>query len=1357
MAYNQRPQYQPAANNYGAPPAPPQGNQWQQPQNGAGYDYQHGYQDNQYVANGYGYQAGGQGWGQDQYNQGYEQQQNNGRQQMNGGPHANAAHDQYYDQHYNQNYQQQGNPQDRGHQYPPQQQQPQAHSRPRPEPIDTRPKQQTRQRILQEPVSPDALPWDNPFPLWNSKKKDGPKKQGGLEKDMGKMDINDSRQITPEPKQGKRRSEEQRPHTSHGAGGRPSHGQVPPEQVPPVQYNNQTSSPPARGPPPVVGRPRGLSRSNTLPDMLNGVPGTQAPQQNWPEPPGVSTYHGPPDRPFVGARPSTSGETTVHSRPDLQRPGSEEPRSNQRLPYVPQPSNGQTNWQVQGSGFSHPPAGPEMPNFNAMNGSRTDELSLQTPISPPSAKPAYQKATYKSTTQPLSPSSIQPPMQGILKSMTQPKGGNADPALGQFAFGLPSSPANSRSNGHNPREQINSAQQGGAIHTNPQRSNVPPNQSVTSPGEARRGPNAEAQYPGGNRQDPTMSRSGQVLPPNSSQTSMNGQLSQNRQGYGSEPPVNAPSMESQYSGFNRQDSGMNNTGQRPPPNAPQPQMNGPAPQSRHGMPQDNRPSTRGSGRNAPYGEPPVDSRNGQRPPKGYPQNTDRSPPHSSANRQGPSPDSRQDGPNKALQNGIPSNKVNNVNGRAGPPVQPAFVDPMTGQVPSTDFSQNRNRSPSHGPGRQGQGPDPRQQGFPPNAPQNGSSNPTRRPVNGQAESRGNVPPAAPSKPSKHPKNHSQPPQGYPPNGPPQQPGQQQYPPRTASRTGDRPTKNGPQNGAAPSPVQQPYGQYDQQYQQGYDQQYWDQQGYDQGYNGYDYGYDQNYGNYDNGYGQGYQDQYNAPPTQGMPPVQQPPYNQAQPPMRPNQSSGPPGNRFSDPRNPPAQMSNIPTGPVGPSPSAGMAARPPPVRPGLEPQIAPVPGMDKPAPIRQYDQQGGQGPLPPQVPQVQTTPRQSAEQPKRASIPVTAYDLNLLQQAIRSNPEDHKTALTFAKKLVEAASVLSNEGGRADAKTTQKNREKYIFDAHKQLKRLVNAGYAEAMFYLADCYGTGGLGLQVDPQEAFKLYQSAAKLGHPQAAYRVAVCCEMGHEEGGGTKRDPLRAVQWYKRAATMGDAPAMYKTAMISLKGLLGQPQNKREAHTWLKRAAEKADAENPHALHELGLMYESAGPDDAVIRDLKHARSLFEQAGKLGYKFSQYRLASAFESGNLDCPIDPRQSIMWYSKAAAQGEHQSELALSGWYLTGSDGILQQSDTEAYLWARKAAQSGLAKAEYAMGYFTEVGIGVSPNMDEAKKWYWRAASQNYAKARERLEALKKGGGKMQKTRVSRSNINKQGEGECIVM
>ena len=413
-------------------------------------------------------------------------------------------------------------------------------------------------------------------------------------------------------------------------------------------------------------------------------------------------------------------------------------------------------------------------------------------------------------------------------------------------------------------------------------------------------------------------------------------------------------------------------------------------------------------------------------------------------------------------------------------------------------------------------------------------------------------------------------------------------------------------------------------------------------------------------------------------------------------------------------SGLPNRPTGPRSPDSLPMHPAPVRPGLMNNN----GADGPRGSQDGRGQQQQRTDSPQQPTVSSTaPVPLPVNGKQKTPPVTLEELGSLQHQVRTNPNDHAMALKYAKRLVEAASVLANDGGRADAKTTAKNREKYIFDAHKMLKKLVGAGYPEAMFYLADCHGQGKLGLAVDPREAFSLYQSAAKLNHPQSAYRVAGCCEMGAEEGGGTRRDPLKAMQWYKRAATLADTPAMYKMGMIQLKGLLGQPKNPREALSWLKRAAERADEDNPHALHELGLLYESAAPNDAIIRDENYSRQLFTQAAELGYKYSQFRLGSAYEYGMLGCPVDARQSIAWYSRGAAQGEHQSELALSGWYLTGAEGLIQQSDAEAYLWARKAASSGLAKAEYAMGYFTEVGIGAPANLEEAKRWYWRAACE----------------------------------------
>lgn len=440
-----------------------------------------------------------------------------------------------------------------------------------------------------------------------------------------------------------------------------------------------------------------------------------------------------------------------------------------------------------------------------------------------------------------------------------------------------------------------------------------------------------------------------------------------------------------------------------------------------------------------------------------------------------------------------------------------------------------------------------------------------------------------------------------------------------------------------------------------------------------------------------------------------------------------------------QQAGLPTGP-GParrgSAASGMSgsngdllpSHPTPVRPGLMPNSIASQQMsnNRPMPVRNYNPGAG-GPLGTMSTPVQTQPMalppsMQAPQPSgprpgelAPEPPITPELLERLRNTVKADPSNQEASLKLAKKLVEAVDVLVPT--LPDPRTRTKARERYAYDAHKLLKKLANQQNGDAMFFMADGFGRGIFGQEPDNKEAFTLYQSAAKLGHAAAAYRTAVCCEIGNEEGGGTRKDPLKAIQWYKRAATLGDTPAMYKVGMILLKGLLGQQRNPREAVSWLKRAAERADPENPHALHELGLLYESAQPNDVILRDEAYAFQLFKQSADLGYKFSQYRLGCAYEYGLMGCPVDGRLSIMWYSKSATQEEHQSELALSGWYLTGSEGVLQQSDTEAYLWARKAATAGLAKAEYAMGYFTEIGIGITANLEDAKRWYWRAAGK----------------------------------------
>ncbi|TKA78115.1 hypothetical protein B0A49_01799, partial [Cryomyces minteri] len=63
-------------------------------------------------------------------------------------------------------------------------------------------------------------------------------------------------------------------------------------------------------------------------------------------------------------------------------------------------------------------------------------------------------------------------------------------------------------------------------------------------------------------------------------------------------------------------------------------------------------------------------------------------------------------------------------------------------------------------------------------------------------------------------------------------------------------------------------------------------------------------------------------------------------------------------------------------------------------------------------------------------------------------------------------------------------------------------------------------------------------------------------------------------------------------------------------------------------------------------------------------------------------------------------------------------------------ENEAYEWAKRAAESGLVKAEYALGYFTEMGIGCRRDPLEANMWYVRAADQGDDRAKQRLAIIR---------------------------
>ncbi|KAF7796342.1 hypothetical protein EIP86_007519 [Pleurotus ostreatoroseus] len=339
-----------------------------------------------------------------------------------------------------------------------------------------------------------------------------------------------------------------------------------------------------------------------------------------------------------------------------------------------------------------------------------------------------------------------------------------------------------------------------------------------------------------------------------------------------------------------------------------------------------------------------------------------------------------------------------------------------------------------------------------------------------------------------------------------------------------------------------------------------------------------------------------------------------------------------------------------------------------------------------------------------------------------------ENAKKSN--DPQVQYEFALLVIDAAKALPipapTPGNVMDIEKAEARRDALTREATGLLRKCADRGHMRSQYTLADCYanGLGTTRNRQDFDKAYPLFILAAKRGHPDACYRAGTCCE----NGWGCKRDSAKAVSFFKKAAAAKHPGALYRLGTAQLNGELGLAVDKRAAVNLLQRSGEYATTEFPHALHELGILHER-GIDNVLFKDDEYAAELLAQAAELGYAPSAYHLGECYEYGRTACPQDAALSIHYYNIAAQQNHRDACFALTAWYLVGAPGILPQSDTEAYLWAKRAAEAGLTKAMYAVGYFSEVGIGAEANIREAMKWYKQAAKLGDKRAAQRLERL----------------------------
>ena len=145
--------------------------------------------------------------------------------------------------------------------------------------------------------------------------------------------------------------------------------------------------------------------------------------------------------------------------------------------------------------------------------------------------------------------------------------------------------------------------------------------------------------------------------------------------------------------------------------------------------------------------------------------------------------------------------------------------------------------------------------------------------------------------------------------------------------------------------------------------------------------------------------------------------------------------------------------------------------------------------------------------------------------------------------------------------------------------------------------------------------------------------------------------------------------------------------------------------------------------------PEECLPLNITGARFNIEKAAYLGFAKAQSKMGLAYELCQLGCEFDPALSLHYSALAARQGESEAEMSISKWFLCGFEGVFEKNEELAFMYAQRAAQSGLPTAEFAMGYFYEIGLHVSMNLKESRLWYEKAADHGNKDAAGRLDGI----------------------------
>ena len=212
------------------------------------------------------------------------------------------------------------------------------------------------------------------------------------------------------------------------------------------------------------------------------------------------------------------------------------------------------------------------------------------------------------------------------------------------------------------------------------------------------------------------------------------------------------------------------------------------------------------------------------------------------------------------------------------------------------------------------------------------------------------------------------------------------------------------------------------------------------------------------------------------------------------------------------------------------------------------------------------------------------------------------------------------------------------------------------------------------------------------------------------------------KEEFTDAIIWFEKAAAQGHVLAISSLGIIYLDGY-GVDKDINRALEYLEKAS---DMDDPYSTNLLGTIYYDG---TGVKQDGEKAAMYFEKAAKLGDANAFLNLGDYYIKRAIDCYavilsdcedkefVDSAYSNLL--KYAESGVVDAQFALYKYYSTENlKSYSEETRKKSLKWLMKAAEGGIASAQYDLGMLFSTGVRSIPkDTEKAIEWLTKAREQ----------------------------------------